>query len=113
MRSAKLAGKVRLAVGEKALALFGTAGKLRQGSVQLGGRIAGGGLRGRYAEDNGEQGFRAAGGGQQAFTGGLPGARFGVVFVLRSSGPHFSKDGVDGVGYTPRVFREGGQVFPA
>ena len=64
MRSVKLAGKVRLTGGEQALALFGAAGELRQGGEQLRRRIAGGILRRRDAEDDGEQGFRAACGGQ-------------------------------------------------
>ncbi len=86
---------------------------MRQGGEQLRRCIAGGGLRGRYAEDHGEQGFRAARGGQQVFTGGLPGARFGEGFVPRSRSAYFSKHGVEGVGYAPRVFGEGRQMFPA
>src|SRR5260370_41416031 len=113
MRTVKLVVKVRLAVGEEALALFGAAGELRQGGEQLRRCIAGGGLRGRYAEDHGEQGFRAARGGQQVFTGGLPGARFGEGFVPRSRSAYFSKHGVEGVGYAPLVFGEGRQMFPS
>ena len=54
MRFVNLVAKVRLAVGEQALALFGAAGELRQGDEQLRGSVAGGILRWRDAEDHGQ-----------------------------------------------------------